>query len=121
MFTTVSASGTGWSCSVHFPNLGEVDIVICTTSTVIAPGAFAFPITLTALPYVSGTVTNTAGLDLGSGGGTTGPPASDPTIIVAAVPTLPEWAMIVLTALLALAGVAALRRERRKRMAELDT
>jgi hypothetical protein len=36
--------------------------------------------------------------------------ASDVTIVVAAVPTLPEWAMIVLTALLAWAGVTALRR-----------
>jgi hypothetical protein len=36
--------------------------------------------------------------------------AADVTIVTAAVPTLPEWALIVLTALLALAGVVALRR-----------
>jgi exosortase sorting signal-containing protein len=36
--------------------------------------------------------------------------ATDPTLVVAAVPTLPEWAMIVLTALLALAGFVAMRR-----------
>jgi hypothetical protein len=34
----------------------------------------------------------------------------DPTIVLPAVPTLPEWAMIVLSALLAVAGVAAMRR-----------
>jgi hypothetical protein len=58
---------------------------------------------LTVLPYVSETVTNTACVD-------TGNCASDPTIIVAAVPTLPEWAMMALAVLLALAGVAPLRR-----------
>jgi uncharacterized repeat protein (TIGR01451 family) len=109
-FTTVSASGGGWSCSIHFPTFGRTYIVRCTSSSVIAPGGSTFPIALTALPYVSGTVTNTASLDSGSGGGTTGPAASDPTIIVAAVPTLPQLAMIVLTGLLALAGVTALRR-----------
>jgi len=36
--------------------------------------------------------------------------ASDPTIVLPAVPTLPEWAMIVLVSLFGLAGVAALRR-----------
>ena len=36
--------------------------------------------------------------------------ASDVTIVVAAVPTLPEWARIALAGLLALAGFAALRR-----------
>jgi hypothetical protein len=34
----------------------------------------------------------------------------DVIIVVAAVPTLLEWAMIVLTALLALAALAAMRR-----------
>jgi hypothetical protein len=110
MFTTVSASGTGWSCSVHFPTFSTVDIVTCTSSSVIAPGGSAFPIALTVLPYVSGTFTNTASLDNVGGGTSFGPPASDPTIIVAAVPTLPQWAMMALSVLLVLTGVAALRR-----------
>jgi IPTL-CTERM motif len=106
-FTFVSAVGSAWSCSyiLGFPS----EYVGCRTSGVIAPGGSAPPITLTVLPTASGTVTNTVGVS-GGNGTQTGSIASDPTIIVAAVPTLPEWAMIVLTALLALAGVTALRR-----------
>jgi hypothetical protein len=111
-FTFVSATGTDWSC--HFyekgpPNPAEM---ICErSSALIGPGASAFPITLTVIPTFSGTWTNTATLTYACGPVTClTSTAADPTIIVAAVPTLPEWAMIVLTALLALAGVIALRR-----------
>jgi hypothetical protein len=99
-FKFVSAVGSVWSCSyvLGFPS----EYVSCSTSGVIAPGGSAPPITLTVIPTVSKTVTNTVCGVLNC--------SSDPTIIVGAVPTLPEWAMIVLTALLALAGAAALRR-----------
>jgi hypothetical protein len=40
--------------------------------------------------------------------------ATEPTIVVAAVQTLPEWAMIVLTGLLVMAGVAAMSRRQRR-------
>jgi uncharacterized repeat protein (TIGR01451 family) len=116
-FGFVSATGTGWSCSLV--GLGGIPFdafyVGCTSSSVIVAGGFAPPITLTVLPTVSGTVTNQA--DVGAtpcGPSNTGvcsfvAIANDPTIVVAAVPTLPEWAMIVLTALLALACFAAIR------------
>jgi uncharacterized repeat protein (TIGR01451 family) len=108
-FTFVSGTGTGWDCflSEHGPPGGA--FAICESISAIGPGASAFPITLTVIPTVSGTWTNTVGLSAGREVITI-PSASDPTIVVAAVPTLPQWAMIVLTALLALAGVTALRR-----------
>ena len=98
----VSATGTGWSCSyiVGFPN----ETVHCLSSSVIAPEGSAFPITLTVRPSYSGTVTNLACFEVFAGC------TSDVIIVVAAVPTLPEWAMIALSTLLALAGVTALRR-----------
>jgi hypothetical protein len=110
-FTFVSATGTDWSCVLQErgpPNPATLDCIRSSISP-IGAGASAFPITLTVIPTVSGTWTHTAGLsnvfDV-----ITIPTASDPTIVVAAVPTLPQWAMIALTVLLALAGVAALRR-----------
>jgi uncharacterized repeat protein (TIGR01451 family) len=107
-FNFVSETGTGWSCSVdyHMPPNNRIS-TFCVTTSVIAPGGFAPPITLTVNPTISGTSINYA--DVGGGGGT-GSSASDPTIIVATVPTLPEWAMMALAALLALAGVTTLRR-----------
>jgi uncharacterized repeat protein (TIGR01451 family) len=100
-FGFVSSMGTGWSCSLisGIPN----ESVDCFSTSLIAPGGFAAPITLTVLPSLGGTVTNTACVNGGDC-------ASDPTIIVAAVPTLPEWAMMALAVLLVLAGAVALRR-----------
>jgi hypothetical protein len=108
-FLFVSETGTGWSCSVnyHMPPNQNVSTA-CRSTSVIPPGGFAPPITLTVIPPVSGTFTNVA--DVGGGGGGTGSSASDPTIVVAAVPTLPQWAMMALSVLLVLTGVAALRR-----------
>jgi hypothetical protein len=107
-FTFVSAAGTSWSCVLveHGPPVGET--LTCDSISVIAPGASAFPITLTMLPTVSGTWTNT--VELSDAHTPPLPTASDVTIVVAAVPTLPEWALIGLTVLLALAGVAAMRK-----------
>jgi hypothetical protein len=107
----VSATGTGWSCSLQFfgfPNTHE--FVDCTSTSVIAAGGSASPITLMVIPQVGRTVANTAVLENLSLLSPVLAASTDVTIIVAAVPTLPEWAMIALTALLALAGVTALRR-----------
>jgi hypothetical protein len=101
-FTFVSAVGTGWSCS-YFKGFPNEHLTCDFLPTAIAPGGSAPPITLTVLPCCVGTVTNTVSV---SGGAT----ASDPTIVVAAVPTLPPWALLALTVCLALAGLAALRR-----------
>jgi uncharacterized repeat protein (TIGR01451 family) len=101
-FTFVSAVGTGWSCSyfIGFPN----EHLTCDfLPPTIAPGGSTPPITLTVLPCCVGTATNTVSV---SGGAT----ASDPTIVLAGVPTLPQWALIALTVCLALAGVVAMRR-----------
>jgi uncharacterized repeat protein (TIGR01451 family) len=107
VFSFVSATGTGWTCSVNgFP----FDTAHCLSAAVIPAGGSAPPIALTVLPDVSGTVTNTA---IVVGGGeliTTHASASDVTLVLAGVPTLPQWALIALTAFVALAGVAALRR-----------
>jgi uncharacterized repeat protein (TIGR01451 family) len=112
VLVVVSAIGTGWSCVVRSSCPicpGASEVVDCNSSSGIAPGGSAFPITLTVRPFTyGGTVTNTAFVS--GGGDPVGGMASDPTIVLAAVPTLPEWAIIVLSALLALAGVAALRR-----------
>ena len=107
-FTFVSATGSGWSCGLveHGPPVGAV--ATCNSNSVIVAGATGSPITLTVLPTVSGTFTNTVGLSTEST--PPSPTASDPTIVVAGVPTLPQWAVIVLSVLLALAGVAAFLR-----------
>jgi hypothetical protein len=106
-FTYVSQVGAGWSCSFHVAVTGSIDSLTCATDGVIAPGGSTPPISWIVVPRFAGTITNTVEV---YGGGGTGSSITDLTIVVAAVPTLPEWAMIALTALLALAGVAALRR-----------
>lgn len=110
-FDLRSETGAGWSCSVnyHMPPNNHVS-TSCVTTSVIAPGGLAPSITLTVIPIVSGTFINVA--DVGGGGGM-GSSASDPIIVLAGVPTLPEWALIALTVCLALAGVVALRRRTR--------
>jgi hypothetical protein len=109
-FSFVSATGTGWSCSLHFgiPNTA----LECFSSSAIPPEGSAPPITLTVNPCCSGTWTNSADLEGGSNPVASGG-ASDVTIVVAAVPTVPQWALIALTACLALAGVVALRQRTR--------
>jgi uncharacterized repeat protein (TIGR01451 family) len=106
VFSFVSATGTGWTCSLSgFP----FDTAHCLTAAVIPASGSAPPITLTVVPNVSGTVTNTANVAGGGETNTTNDSASDVTLVIAAVPTLPEWALIALTVLLAGAGVTALR------------
>jgi hypothetical protein len=61
-------------------------------------------------PSTSGTFTAIAGVVGGGDTVLTNNNASDITIVLAAVPTLPPWAMTLLTGLLAVAGVAAMRR-----------
>jgi hypothetical protein len=106
-FTFVSAVGTGWSCSYEHLGLFTEELE-CLSSGVIAAGGSAAPIMLTVVPCCSGTQTST--VSVSGGGDPVGSSASDPTIVVAAVPTLPQWAMMALTVLLVLAGAAALRR-----------
>jgi hypothetical protein len=83
------------------------DFLNCATDGVIAPGVSASPISWTVVPQFAGTITNT--LEVFGGGGI-GSSITDLTIVVAAVPTLPQWALIALTGLLALAGLFAMRR-----------
>jgi uncharacterized repeat protein (TIGR01451 family) len=112
----VSATGTGWSCSVRLSCLicpGGTSIVDCNSAAVVTPGASAFPLTFTVNPCCgSFTATNTVAV---AGGGetiVTNDTASDPTMVVVPVPTLPQWALMALTVFLALAGVTALHRRR---------
>jgi IPTL-CTERM motif len=110
-FTFVSAVGAdGWQCNFLENAPTDGPTVYCLSMKFLQPGASASPITLTVIPTASGTWTNTV-----HGGGCypnlcTDKVASDITVVVAAVPTLPEWAMMALTVLLAVAGFAALRR-----------
>jgi hypothetical protein len=111
-FGFVSATGTGWSCYPQYGIPADWIDLYCQTASPIAPGGSASPITLTVFPTHSGTVTNTANVGYPCVGNicTNYHFTSDPTIVLAAVPTLPEWAMIVVTGLLALVGATALRR-----------
>jgi hypothetical protein len=106
----VSMTSTGLECfeNKHQPP-SDLDTATCQGSPVIAPGG-SIPIMLTVTPHLSGTVTNMVNLISTQAGETSGNTASDPTIVVAAVPTLPQWAMMALAVLLVSAGVAALRR-----------
>lgn len=111
--TFVSATGVTWTCAA------VAQIVTCTTTaSVPAAGPFANNITLTVTPGAGAvpSVTNTA---LVTGGGdcdVTNNATADVTLVAAAppppipVPTLPEWALIALAALLSAVGVVALRR-----------
>ena len=86
----VSAAGPGWTCA----QAGQV--VTCTSAAAL-PGV----ITVTANPTVDAVpgVTNNATVS-----------ASDRAVVAVAVPTLPEWAFLMLAALLTAAGAIALRR-----------
>ena len=99
--TFVSATGASWTCTAA----GQV--VTCTTSASI-PGS----ITLTVTPDAAAvpTVTNTAVVAGGGDCDVTNNTSTDTTLVALAVPTLPEWAFITLSMLLAIAGVIALRR-----------
>jgi uncharacterized repeat protein (TIGR01451 family) len=105
--TFVSAAGTGWTCSAT----GQV--VTCTTTAAVA-AASPSPnnITLTVTPTAAAApgVTNVATVTGGNDCNTTNNATADVTLVALAVPTLSEWAFILLAVLLASAGVVALRR-----------
>jgi hypothetical protein len=104
VFSFVSGAGTGWNCMVVGDPFQDA---LCRASLPIPAGGSAPPITLTVLPNVAGTLENTAELHEDFSRIAT---VTDVTIVLAALPTLPQWALIVLIVCLALAGVAALRR-----------
>jgi uncharacterized repeat protein (TIGR01451 family) len=97
----VSASGTGWTCVVS----GQM--VSCTTSSTL-PGL----ITLTVTPGANAapSVTNNAAVSGGSDCDLTNNTSSDSAAVATAVPTLSQWGLIALGALLAAVGTVALRR-----------
>ena len=109
-----TAMGNGWSCDVNGGIPTAWIQITCVSTSVIAAGGSAFPLLFTVIPTgVGGTVTNTAFVVypcIGGIGGFCSNSASDPTIVLPAVPTLPEWAMVVLIGLLVSAGVGVLRK-----------
>jgi hypothetical protein len=108
-FTFVSATGTNWSCALHHRPVPPVgDLITCGLISALAPGASPSEITLTVLPTVGGTWTNTVQV-FSTETVFTDNTARDVTVVVAAVPTLPPWALIALTVCLALAGALAMR------------
>jgi hypothetical protein len=106
-FTFVSAVGAGWACEYEY--IGSfVEELNCRNPGVIAPGASAAPITLTVDPCCSGTFTTY--VSVGDASDRIAVNTSDVTTVLAAVPTLPQWAMMTLAMLLSLAGFVAIRR-----------
>ena len=107
--TFVSATGVGWTCAAA----GQV--VTCTTNA-SAPARGPNPnnITVTVVPTAAAVpvVTNTARVSGGGDCDVTNNTTADvtPVSLTLPVPTLSEWAFIMLAVLLAAAGVVALRR-----------
>jgi uncharacterized repeat protein (TIGR01451 family) len=107
--TAVAATGVGWTCT----SAGQV--VSCTTTgSVAAASPFPNSITLTVMPGLDAVpgLTNTATVTGGSDCDLTNNTTADITLVTLPipVPTLSEWAFIMLAVLLAAAGVIALRR-----------
>jgi uncharacterized repeat protein (TIGR01451 family) len=104
--TATAIGGPGWTCSL--------DTFTCMRVDVLAAGASYPPITVTVgiAPTAPDSLDNTATV---VGGGDVSPAnnsVTDPTAVVAQIPTLGTWAFWLLAILLALAAVAALRRRR---------
>jgi uncharacterized repeat protein (TIGR01451 family) len=97
----VSASGTSWSCAATGA------IVTCTT-TAATPGNITLTVTPTASAVPS--VTNRAVVTGGGDCDVTNNEALDVTAVAVAVPTLPEWAFLLLAVVLAAGGAVMLRR-----------
>jgi mucin-19 len=81
----------GWFCYVIFLRIDFPRRLVCAFTNQIAPGGSAPPLTLTFVPSVSGTVTNTVYLFAQGGTYSTNSSATDVAIVLPAVPTLPEW------------------------------
>lgn len=107
--TATAMTGTGWTCT-----LGTLT---CTRADVLAASASYPPIVLT-VNVASNAPSSVVNVATVSGGGDASPgnsTSSDTTVIASAagpvqVPTLSQWAMLLLAAILAFAGAAALRR-----------
>ena len=108
--TATAMAGAGWTCTVA--------TVTCTRADTLVAGASYPPITLTVnvATNAPGNVVNVVSV---SGGGDATPGnsnASDSTVITAAnppqvpIPTLGEWALLLLMGCVALMGAGALRR-----------
>ena len=108
--TATAMAGVGWTCTVA--------TVTCTRADTLVAGASYPPITLTVnvATNAPGNVVNVVTV---SGGGDATPgnsSASDSTVITAAnppqvpIPTLGEWALLLLMGCVALMGAGALRR-----------
>jgi uncharacterized repeat protein (TIGR01451 family) len=109
--TATALSGPGWACAVTPAR--------CTRSDPLAPGASYPPITVTvtvdagAGPTVTNVVTVSGGGDTITGNNT----ASDPTAISSVpIPLLSPAGLVVLVALLVLAGATSLRARQRARV-----
>jgi len=107
--TATAMSGSGWSCTLA--------TVTCTRSDALAAGA-SYPAIVLAVNVSTTAPSSVINIAAVSGGGDTTPAngtTSDATAITAAavqvaIPTLGEWAMLLLATFLALAGAAATRK-----------
>jgi uncharacterized repeat protein (TIGR01451 family) len=109
--TPTNASGTGWSCGV------VAQVMTCTRSDVLPASTSYPPITLTV--NVAGNASNVVNTATVSGGGETNTgnnSASDGTTVIsisapaAVIPTQSESMLMLISALLALLGLYALKR-----------
>jgi len=99
--TFVSANGGSWSCSAA----GQV--VVC-NSTAATPGVITLTVTpgADAVPLVTNVATVSGGGDCDVSNNRT----SDVAVVGTAVPTLSEWALLLLAMLLSATGFVALRK-----------
>jgi uncharacterized repeat protein (TIGR01451 family) len=107
--TYVSTTAVGWTCAA----VGQV-VTCTTTASVPAGSAFANNITLTVRAGTDAvpSVTNSAAVAGGNDCDLTNNVTADitPVSLPVPVPTLSEWAFIVLALLLAAAGIVSMRR-----------
>lgn len=109
--TATAMSGSGWSCTVA--------TATCTRSDALAAGA-SYPAIVLLVNVAGNAPGNVVNVATVSGGGDNSPSngtVSDATVIIPAaapslqpIPTLSEWAMLLLAGLLALMGATAIRR-----------
>jgi uncharacterized repeat protein (TIGR01451 family) len=108
-FASISTPA-GFSCMT--PAVGANGTITCTAATMASGTTATFTLSTTVSPSATGTISNTAGVssatnDPTPGNGSSSPAGTPVTAPAADVPTLSQWALILVA--LALAGCAVVR------------
>jgi uncharacterized repeat protein (TIGR01451 family) len=108
--TATAMAGTGWSC--------DLATLTCTRGDGLGAGASYPVITLTVnvAANAAAILTNTASVSGGGATSATNNSADDPTVVdpVAPIPTLSEWAFLLLATLLAGTAIRTINRRARR-------